>query len=100
MLMANVLGGAAASLLHRSRTAALSHLVRMPPGRLSLEVFRGTSYWEETPGQTQEGLAGGIICPFWPGNAPGSPRWSFSSGPVASATPTSDKRKKNEWMAI
>ena len=34
------------------------YLVRMPPGRLPQEVFPGTSYWEEVPGQTQDSLEG------------------------------------------
>jgi len=38
----------------------------MPPGRLPLG-FPGMSYWEETPGQTQNPL--GIIHLLWPGNA-------------------------------
>lgn len=33
------------------------HLIRMPPAPLTVEVFWGTSTWEETPGQTQNTLA-------------------------------------------
>ena len=53
--------------IERSQLRWFRHLVRIPPGRLPLEVF-------QLGGDPEN--AGGIIYPFWPGNASESPRSS------------------------
>ena len=67
--------------MKRSQLKRFRHLVRMPPGRLPLEVFRPRGrprpLWRD-------------IYPIWPGNALGPPGGAgegclgFSPGPVAS----------------
>lgn len=58
----------------RCQTRWVGHLIGMPPGRLSLELF-----WARLSGDCPgvgPGLTSGITYPGWPGSAPGSPRRS------------------------
>lgn len=50
---------AAAARIERSQLRCFGHLLRIPPGRLPVDVFRAcVSNCEETPGQTQNTLEG------------------------------------------
>jgi len=82
-------------------------MVMMPPGRLPLEVFRAHPSVKRP--RAYPGLAGGIICPFWPENASGSPRRSwrvllgrdmsiFLSWTCCLRDPTSERMKIGGWM--
>jgi len=53
---------------HLKDSAEVVHLVRMPPGRLPLEVFQAHS---------RQNSLEGLYTPIWPGNASGSPRRSW-----------------------
>uniref|UniRef100_A0A3Q1CIM7 Rap guanine nucleotide exchange factor (GEF) 6 n=1 Tax=Amphiprion ocellaris TaxID=80972 RepID=A0A3Q1CIM7_AMPOC len=69
--------------VERSQLRWFGHLIRMPPGRLPLEVFQ-----TRPPGrrpQVDPELAGEMICLVWPGNASGSPK-SWTAFPDTIAT--------------
>lgn len=89
--------------IERSQLRWFGHLMRMPPGRLPLEVFRACVQLGGDPGLDPE-LTEGITYPMWPGKALGCPRRSRKAllGRGMSGVPylacchrdlTADKRK-------
>jgi len=99
--------GSETLLLHveMSQLRWFSHLIRMPPGRLPLEVFQAYPSGRR-PGGRPRTHAGGMRSPSWPGNSSGSPRmsWRMLRGerslgrPAGSATATRLKISGWKWM--
>jgi len=81
------------------------HLIRMPPGRLPLEVFRASD-WEEAPGQNQNTLerlhiSSGLGTPRDLPGGTGECCWgegNLGGPPQATATATRPRTSGGEWM--